>query len=147
MAAPVNITDSKTGNAARVTPFGQLIVAPLSFSKPITIELDTINTAFNFLTPESGKSIVITDIVISTDKDVSNVEPAEIELYEADAVDSLIPNPGIVSPRIIRAGNLPLNGLNLLVPEGKWVNAKTNDNNVLITLMFYRVPVEFLTNG
>jgi hypothetical protein len=142
MTAPVTIVDSKDSKAVRVTKFGQLVVAPLAFSAPITIELDVINTAFNFLTPETGKSIVITDIVVSANKDVSNVDPAEIEIYEADAVDELTLAPGIISPRLIRAANLTLNGLNLLVPEGKWVNAKTNDNNVLITLMFYRVPVE-----
>ena len=142
MTAPLVIKDSKTGQSARVTRFGQMVVAPLAYSEPVTIEMDVVDTAFNFLTPESGKNIVITDILVSANKDVSNVDPAEIEIYEADEFDSLILAPSIISPRLVRAGNLPLTGLNLLVPEGKWVNAKTNDNNILVTLMFYRVAVE-----
>lgn len=142
MAGPVAIVDSKDGQAARVTRFGQLVVAPLAYSTPIAQELDVINTAFNFLSPESGKKIVITDIIVSADKSVSVTDPAEIEIYEAGAVDTITIDQGIVSPRLLRGRSLPLTGLNLLVPEGKWVNAKTNDNNVLVTIMFYRVPVE-----
>lgn len=142
MSASVGLKDSKTGQTARVTRFGQLVVAPLDYSRPIARDLDVIDTAFNFLTPLAGHSIVITDIIVSANKDVSNVEPAEIEIYQADAVDSLNASPTIISPRLIRAGNLTLTGLNLLIPEGKWVNTKTKDNNVLITIAFYRVPVE-----
>lgn len=144
MSTKVGIKDSKTGQSVRVTRFGQLVVSPLDFSTPVKQDLDTINTAFNFIVPEDSKSIVITDILVSANKDVSNVDPAEIEIYEADAADSLTLAPGIISPRLSRAANLALTGLNLLIPEGKWVNAKTNDNDVLITIMFYRVPAEII---
>ena len=144
MTTAIGIKDSKGDQAARVTRFGQLVVAPLDYSTPIEKELLTINEAFNFLAPESGQSIVITDIVVSTDKDVSNVDPADIVIYEADAADSLITSPTIIRPQMIRAENFSLVGLNLLVPEGKWVNAKTTDGGVLITIAFYRVPVEFV---
>jgi len=144
MTTSVGLKDSKTGQTVRVTRFGQLVVSPLDYSTPIEQELDIIDTAFNFLAPEDGKNIVITDIFISTTKDVSNVDPAEIEVYEADAAGSLTPAPRVISPRLVRASNLALTGLNLLIPEGKWVNAKTNDVSVLITLMFYRVPVEIV---
>ncbi len=142
MTTAVGLKDSKTGFAARVTKFGQLVVAPIAYSESITVEMDVIDTAFNFLTPLSGHSVVITDILVSANKDVSNVEPAVIEIYGADEADSLDAAVDIISPRLIRAANLPMTGLNLLIPEGKWINAKTNDNNVLVTLMFYRVPVE-----
>lgn len=142
MSASVGIQDSKDGNAARVTRFGQLVVAPLAYSEPVARNLDTTDTAFNFLTPVAKHSIVITDIIVSADKDVSSVDPAEIEVYQADEASALDILQGIVSPRLTRGGDLVLTGLNLLVPEGRWINAKTNDNNILITIMFYRVPVE-----
>ena len=142
MSAPVAIIDSRDGQAARVTRFGQLVVAPLAYSTPVAQNLNVIDTAFNFLAPESGKSIVVTDIIVSADKSVSVTDPAEIEIYEADAIDSLTVLQGIISPRLLRGDDLPLIGLNLLVPEGRWINATTNDNNILITIMFYRVPVE-----
>ena len=144
MSANVGIKDSKTGQSARVTRFGQLVVSPLSFSSPVRRELNVIDTAFNFLLPVDGESIVITDIIVSTDNSVSNTVPAEIEIYEATASDTTTIDTGIVGPRLVRANNLALNGLNLIVPEGQFVNAKTNDNNVLVTIMFYRVPVEIV---
>lgn len=142
MAGPVNIQDSHTGNTARVSRFGQLITAPLAYSEPVQQNLNIIDTAFNFLEPETGKSIVITDIIVSADKSVSVTDPAEIEIYESDEIDSLNIVQGIVSPRLLRGGDFNVTGLNLLVPEGRWVNATTSDNNILITIMFYRIPVE-----
>ena len=142
MAMPVNIHSANGKNQALVTEFGQLVVAPLAYSEPVTIELGVINTAFNFLVPVSGKSIVITDFLISANRDVSNTAPADIEIYGADAPDTLVISNGILSPRMIRSTNLPVTGLNMIVPPGQWVNAKTDDDAITITIMYYRIPVE-----
>lgn len=142
MPVPSVIKDSKSANSARVTRFGQLVVSPLDFSTPIDRELSSPNVAVNFLTPEQDKLIIITDLIISTDKNVSNVDPANIEIYQADSADSLIANPSIVRPQMIRASNFIMTGLNWFIPEGKWINAKTNDAGVLITIAFYRIPTD-----
>ncbi len=141
MASPVNIKDNDSGTTAKVTKFGQLVVAPIQFSTPVAINLNVIDTAFNFVQPKQNNSIVITDIIVSTDNTVSNVTPAEIEIYSALTAETTTIDAGIVSPRLVRAGNIALNGLNLIIPEGKFINGKTNDINVLITIMFYRLPV------
>jgi len=142
MATPSVITDSNSGVKAKVSKHGQLIVAPLQFSTPVTDSLITINTAFNFIVPVQRKCIVITDILASADKNVSNVDPANVEIYTATAVDTTTVTKAIVSPQVLRAGNVSLTGLNLLIEDGVWVNAKTDDNNILLTIMFYRVPAE-----
>lgn len=142
MATPVIIKDNNSGITVKVTEFGQLVVAPLQYSIPISDSLDAINVAFNFIRPQQDHSIVITDIIVSADNSVSNTAPAEIEIYEATEPDTTVIDTGIVSPRLTRADNLALTGLNLIIPEGKFVNAKTNDDNVLVTIMFYRVPAE-----
>jgi len=142
MPVPAVIQDSKSDNSARVTRFGQLVVSPLDYSRPFERELLVVDTAVNFLTPEQDKFIVITDIIVSTDKNVSNVDPADIEIYEADEADSLVANPSIVNPQMIRASNFIAIGLNWIIPIGKWVNAKTNDVGVKITIASYRIPAE-----
>jgi len=144
MAVPSAIKDPRTGNTARVTKFGQLVVAPIQYSTPVTIDLDTVNTAFSFAEPQAGMSIVITDIFASADNGVSNTTPAEVEIYTADSPESITTIDSILQPRLTRASNIPMTGLNLLIDEGVWVNAKTNDNDILLTIMFYRVPVEDL---
>jgi len=142
MATPVNIKDGSSRVTAKVTKFGQLVVAPLQYSEPVLGNLNAIDTAFNFIEPQQNHSIVITDITVSADNSVSNVTPAEVEIYEATEPDTTAITKGIISPRVVRADNFALTGLNLIVPEGLFVNAKTNDDNILVTIMFYRVPAE-----
>lgn len=144
MTVPVNIMDTLNGVGVRVSRFGQLIVAPIDYSTPIEHDLDVADVAFNFIEPVAGHSIVITAIIVAADKDVSVTEPASIEIFEADAIDSTTPNPEIINPQLLRGANLPLIGLNMIVPEGKWVNATTTDTIITLTLLFYRVPVESL---
>ena len=139
---PSIITDHKSGNAASVSEYGQLIVAPLQYSKSVAQDLDPINTAFSFIEPRMGQKIVITDIIASADKNVSVTSPADIVIYTADGPEQLTPTEVIVNPQLIRADNLPLIGLNMLVDQGLWVNAKTDDNIVKVTIMYYRVPVK-----
>ena len=139
MSAPVNIADSKTGITAMVSEFGQLITAPVEYSDPVLVELLTINTAVNIIAPKSGYVIVITGIIASADKNVSNTSPANVDIYTASAPDTITADQDIFRPQLIRAENFPVTGLNIKIPEGKWVNAKTDDAGILVTVMFYRV--------
>jgi len=142
MAVPTNILDSDSGVTAKVTKFGELVVGRLQYSTPVTDELDVIDTAFNFIQPQQDHSIVITDIFVDADKSVSNTTPADVEIYEATTADTTTIDTGILSPRLLRGANRTATGLNMIVPEGKFVNAKTNDDVMTVTIMFYRVPAE-----
>lgn len=144
MGVPSVIKDLKTGQSARVTEYGQLVVAPLAYSTPVLLSMVTPGIAYNFIEPAGGQSVVITDIIVSADKDVSATTPAEIAIYEADAPDTLNVVASIVTPQLVRSDNFILSGLNLLVPEGLWVNATTSDSTIKLTIMFYRVPVEVI---
>jgi len=141
MSIPSVIKDNNSGVTAKVTEFGQLVVAPLQYSTPIVDELDVINTAFNFIEPQQDRSIVITDIIISADR-VVGVNGADVEIYEAISADTTTVDITILEVDMVKQTQLGLTGLNLIVPEGKFVNAKTDDNNILVTIMFYRVPEE-----
>ena len=137
----VNLVNDKSKTRAKVTPFGQLVTAPLDYSEPVAKSIGAINTAVNFIEPRSGFAIVITDIIASANKDVSSTTPADVEVYESDEVDSLTVVKEIVRPQLSRSNNFILTGLNLFIPAGLWVNAKTTDATILLTIMFYRVPV------
>jgi hypothetical protein len=139
MTSPCIIVDPDTNQAAKVSQFGQLISAPIAYSDASAKNLDAVGTAFNLAIPEHGKGIVITDVIASANNTVSNTAPADIIIYESDAANSLTELAVIVRPQLTRAGNFILTGLNLLTPNGVWINAKTSDNSVLVTLMFYRV--------
>jgi len=141
MATPVNIKDSDSATAVKVTKFGQLVVAPLAYSTPVVDTLNVINTSFNFIKPQQDHSIVITDIVISADRSVG-VNGADVQIYEAETAETTTIDTTVLDVDMVKQTQLGLTGLNLLVPEGKFVNAKTDDINILVTIMFYRVPAE-----
>lgn len=141
MTVAFNIADPKSGIKARVSEFGQLAVAPLAYSEPSFKKLDTINTAFTFIAPEAGHQIVLTDIILTANKNVGATD-ATVDIYEADSEISTTIVKSILQLEMIKQSNLVLTGLNLIVPEGLWVNAKTDDNDIFVTLMYYRVPVE-----
>jgi len=138
MVANVSMCDQKTKSSAIITGDGQLVVAPLDFSTPVALSLTSTGTAFNFIEPSQGKKIVITDIIASADNSVSNTSPADIEIYEAEGPETASVFKSIVRPQLTRGQSMVLTGLNMMVPGGLWVNAKTSDNNVLVTIMFYR---------
>ena len=140
MSVPAVIKDSETGNEATVTKYGQLIVGPIDYSSPVAKTLSVVDTAYNFIEPVSGKSIVITDIILTANKNVG-VNDATIIIYQSDDSLSLISSNDILNLEMIKQTNLVLTGLNMIVPEGLFVNAKTDDNDIFITLMYYRVPV------
>jgi len=141
MATPSVITDNDSGIKARVTKFGQLVVAPLQYSTPLADEIDVANTAFNFIIPKQDQSIVITDIILSADRNVG-VNGADVVVYEADSTTTLTEDQIILDVDMVKQTQLTVNGLNLIVPEGKFVNVKSDDTNIKITIMFYRVPAE-----
>lgn len=104
-------------------------------SLSVNQELDTIDTAFNFYTPISGREIIITGIVATTGKTVSQTTPADIIIYEANAVDSTDIVKQLFKLELTRGKNIALLPLSLCVNEGSFINAKTTDATVFITIM------------
>lgn len=141
MSAPTVIQDSASGNRATVTKFGQLVVSPIDYSTPVAQTLDIINTAYNFIEPAQDQNIVITDIILTANKNVGATD-ATVTLYEASSIDTIISDKDILNLEMIKQSNIVMTGLNMIVSEGKFVNAKTDDDDIFVTIMYYRVPVK-----
>ena len=133
------ITDG-VGSAqnARVTPLGQVVVAPLSYSTPHFAELNTISTAFNLVEPREGQRFVVTDVLWSTGNNVGQ-NGATVDIYEAVAVDEASITTQMFRVIVAKQDSVPYPGQNLLTTEGVWINAKTDDNTVEVTLSGYFV--------
>lgn len=140
MAMPVIIKDPRTDCAALVTEFGQLVTAPVSYSDSMALSIAVANQSYNFVEPSQSQRVVITDIILSTDKNVG-ASGAIVEIYESDAADSLTVSKPILSVEMLKNTSRDLIGLNLIASEGVWINAKSNDTNVALTLGYYKVPV------
>ena len=144
MSHNVKITGDNNDTRAKVTKYGQLVVAPLSYSEPVFVELLVPGDAYNFIEPVAGEAVVITDIIVSANKDVSATTPATVRIFQSDEADSINIIKGIIAPQLTRSSNVDYTGLNMFVPEGRWINATTDDATVLVTIMYYRVPREFV---
>lgn len=140
---PTILKDPYTGNAATITEYGQLVTGKVDYSSVVQETLSLVDTAFNLLGPSQGQRIVITDIILTADRLVG-VNDATVDLYLADAPDALVftPADAVLSLELEKNGKLVLNGLNLITRSGAWINAKTNDASIFVTLMYYRVPVK-----
>lgn len=143
MSLETKIVDGKDGKSvgAKVSSLGQLVTAPLEFSTTYFNNMSVINTAFNFFVPVTNRRIVITDIIISADKNVG-VNGALIDIYCASSAASTTIQDEILTVQLSTKTALPITGLNLVIPSGFWINGKTDDNNIFLTLGGYYVDNE-----
>lgn len=140
MSIPAEIKDGRNTNyRAGVTKRNQLITSPLEYSTPVSKELSTINTAFNFFKPKAGRQLVVTDIIVGADRDVSPTTGALIEIYTAISTTSISILTDILTLPLTKNASISLTGLNFLVDSGVWVNAKTDDATVFITIAGYYI--------
>ena len=141
MSINVEVQGSDThGHIAKVnvTPLGQLVTAPFAYDQVVAMTLDSANTAFNFFKPKSKKKFVVTVILLTADSNVTG--SSVIDVYEASSVGELTIDKSILHIDLLKNDYRDLIGLNLLTTEGKFINAKCDDEDVSITMMGYYVP-------
>jgi hypothetical protein len=147
MAIDVRITNGLgSGSIGHVTHRGELVTNRADYSVPYTAEATVINTGYNYsslsgscICPLAGKQFVITEILISADRNVGGTSGALINIYEADSDTSTVPTKNIVKDiEIVKNERLFMN-LNMIITQGKWVNIKTDDNNIRSTIWGYYV--------
>jgi len=143
MPVGFNIQDG-TGSEflARVTSNGELIIRPFEYDTAKYIELGTANTAYNFEGPKAGQFMVITTIVLKADRQVSNSTDADVVIYEASSATSTTVDRVLFQTAMIVGDQVQLSGLRIKVNKGKWVNAKTTDDDIHATLAGFFVPIE-----
>lgn len=131
---------SGRGHEARVSSRGELIVAPLNFSAPYNALADVANTAYNLVTPISGQRFIITAILLYGNKNVGAAD-ATVTLYEATSATTTTVDKAILTVEIPKNVSKDLTGLNLGVTAGRWINVKTDDDDVYCTIFGYYAEV------
>jgi len=127
-----------SGRAVNVTQIGSLSTSPGFFNETSFNELGTIDTAFNFYVPRSGKQFVITSVFAYGDKQVSGSANATVEVYEGTSESTITVDKILLQFEIGQNEFHPYNGLNLLVNSNRFINAKTSDDDVHMNILgFY----------
>lgn len=127
-------------NIAAVTQLGQLVVAPLAYDKTEFRELAVKDTAYNFYGPLPGKQFIITGIRAKADRQVSPTTDADVVIYEASAPDTATVDRILYQEAMVQGESFTLPA-NILVNTGVWINAKTTDDDIHMTIFGYYIPV------
>jgi len=140
MALPI-IVVGPDGVRATVTKNGQLVVGSVEFDETKFVNLGTANTAFNFFAPRTGKRFIITGAIIKADKEVDSSIPAEVVLYEGSSATTTTVDRDILEVALIELEGVVLLPMNIITAEGKFINAKTTDDDIFMTLMGYFIDI------
>ena len=139
MAIKSLIEDGAGNNhIAKVTEYGQLVTSPAAYSSSSSAKLELDNTAYSLASPLAGNLIVITDILLYANKNVSATTEATVTLYSS----TVGPNETTVSNTILltemtKQTSRDITGSHLVTEAGSWVNAKTSDDDIFITILYY----------
>ena len=139
MAVKFSIEGGDSGRVAKVNDDGALAVGPASYNEVKFNELAVTGTAYNFYGPKPGKQFVIMAIFAYGDKQVATATNATVEIYEAPSTASTTVDKIIMKFEIGQNEFHPFTGLSLLVSAGKWINAKTDDDDVHMNILGYYV--------
>lgn len=145
MALEVRIVSGDgSGDTASVNPDGSLHVGAVKNGTPYTASAVVINTGYNYVTldgegivPKQGKVFKISSILISADRNVGATTGALVNIYEADSPTSITSTKDIVKDFELIKNNFIFMNVDIRVTKGKWVNIKTDDNNIRSTIIGY----------
>lgn len=141
MSLEVKVVDGRgTPAQVKVTSIGQIVISPYAYDESKFNELAAANTAYNFYTPKAGEQFVITGVFAVADKQVSSSVSADLVVYEATADDTTSVSKVLIQTAIVQDQIQAIMPLNILVSEGKYVNAKTTDDDVHMTIFGYYIP-------
>ncbi len=126
---------SGNGRVATVTPIGQLVSAPFAYDDTVFRELAEPDTAYNFYPPKAGQQFVITGVLFRADKQVSSTVDATVVIYEATTAATTTVSKVLIQFAVVQGDIINPTALNLLVNEGRYVNAKTDDDDIHMTIL------------
>ncbi len=128
----------RDGRAAEVSPSGEIAVGPVRYSQSKFNAMDGTG-AFTFFGPLPGQQFVITGMRLKAAASVSPSTEATVIVYEATASDSTTVARTVHQEPMLKDNAVTLLPLSLLVNEGVWLNGKTDDPTVNITIFGYYI--------
>ncbi len=128
-----------SGRGACVTEFGELVTSPIQHNDTKFNELAETNTAYNFYEPKAGQRFVISGCYFRADRQVSSTVDAIVVIYEADDAETTTVDKTLIQFAVVRGDSVDASNLNILVNSGKFVSAKTTDDDIHMTITGYYV--------
>ena len=141
MSGPVRIVDGNgTNTSAKVTSAGELVTTSYGYDLTIFKELAVNDTGYNFYKPKAGQQFVITGISAAGTLAIAANALATVIVYEANDDVTATADKVLLEFAATRLQTFFIGPLKILVNAGKFVSAKTNDDDILMTIMGYYIP-------
>ena len=122
------------GNAVRVNEQGELQVAQGAYDDAVFNELDIANQGYTFYKPNGKHPFIVTGFLIYGDKQVSSNTNATVVIYEASQENSAVVDRVIVKVEVGQNQSIPFSNVRVLVNAGTYLNAKTDDDDIHMTI-------------
>lgn len=135
----VRIVGGNPGRPVNVSTLGELTTGLLNRNQTEFKELAATGTAYNFYAPVAGKQFIINHIFAFGDKQVSPTTNATVEVYEATSISETTVDKVIMTFEIGQNQFQPYTSLNLLVNADRFINAKTDDDDVHMNILGYYI--------
>ena len=113
---------------ARVTSRGEFITGAIEHSQPFYVELGVDAQIYNAVPGKVGWNFVITGMIIGADRNVST--DCTVHIYESTSADGTSVKDIFIGD-INKGQTLPLTGLNVITEATRWINATTDDDDVI----------------
>ena len=136
---PVRLMGSGSQQVA-VNEAGELLISDGPYDLAVFKELAAINTAYNFFGPKGREQFVITGFLMYGDKQVNSSTNATVVIYESSQSDSTTEDRVLVQVEVGQNQSIPFPNIRILCNKGIYLNAKTDDDDIHMTIMGYYIP-------
>lgn len=143
---PVQI-QSNSGQSISINKAGEISAINGNYDLAVFNELDVINTAYNFYPPDGSKQFIMTGFLIYGDKQVSAVTNATVVIYEATSSDTVTESRVLIQVEVGQNQSIPFPNIKILANSGKYINAKTSDDDIHMTIFGYYIQNGKTTNS
>lgn len=140
-ALPVRLMANASQQVA-VNEAGEILVSDGPYDLSTFNELDTINTAYNFFGPRGIEQFVITGFLMYGDKQVNSSTNATVIIYESDQRDSTTESRVLVQVEVGQNQSIPFPNIRILCNKGVYLNAKTDDDDIHMTIFGHYVNLQ-----
>jgi len=141
MAIPCYLV-GQNGQQVKVNDAGEVLVANGPYDLAKFNELDAVNTAYNYYRPNGKLQFVLTGFLMYGDKQVSSSTNATIIIYESDQPDSITVDRTLVQVEVGQNQSIPFPNIRILCNRGVYINAKTDDDDIHLTIFGHFVDLD-----
>ena len=143
MTLAVNI-EGPDGLLANVVEGGSISFAPIP-DEIVFNELGVNNQVYNYYQPLAGSRFILTGVVATADKDV--VADATVIIYEATSPSETTVSKVLFQFVLLKNQQLVVPNFQVRVKPGVWVNAKSDDTDVHMSIIGHFVNFDSEKNS